>query len=356
MNLKNNKGYLKNAVSKVLVLGLVGAMTLGVTSCGDTSWALKIDGEKLPAGVYLINQSAALQEAMKHEDYDSSLKNKWDNKIDDKSLEEWVNDEAEVLTKRYVQVEKMFEEKGLKLTEQQLENIEYNVEGFWPYISKTYEELGVSKESYSKVMTNSAKETSLLNAIYGPEGEKALSDDELKKYYEENYRKVNIASYSTVDSTTGEALADDKKKEMEDKANEDLSRLQNGENIKTIIAERKEATGTSTEETTEVTEESTQVEIYKDGGNSISDDLTKQIFEKAVVGQPILLSDDKGYYIVMSYDNKLSDESFKERKENILYQYKYDEFIKDIDEQAKSLSVEENKNALNTFKAKKWDK
>ena len=60
MNLKNNKICVKNIVSKILVLGIAGAMALGVTSCGDTSWALKIDGEKLPAGVYLINQSAAL--------------------------------------------------------------------------------------------------------------------------------------------------------------------------------------------------------------------------------------------------------------------------------------------------------
>lgn len=356
MNFKNNKRCVKNVVSKILVLGLVGAMTLGVTSCGDTSWALKIDGEKLPAGIYLMNQNKALQEATENEDFDSTKKDMWDNKIDDKSLENWVNDQAKVLIKRYVQVEKMFEEKGLELTEEDLQNIEYNVEGYWAYISDTYEKLGVSKESYSKIVENSMKETSLLNSIYGAEGEKALSDDEIKKYYEENYRKVNIATYSTVDSTTGEALSDDKKKEVETKANEALTRLQNGENIKTIIAETNQTTDDgSTEESTEVTEESTQIEIKKEENTTISDDLAKQIFEKAVVGQPILLSDDNGYYIVMSYDNKLSDESFKERKDSLLYEFKYDEFTQYIDEQAQSLSVEENKNALNTFKAKKWE-
>lgn len=362
MMLKDNKACIKNIISKILVGILSGVIILGATSCGDTRWALEIEGEKLPAGVYILNQNVAIQEARENEQYDSKLKDVWDNKIDGTSVEEWVDNKAEVLTKRYYQIEKLFKEKGLELTNEDLANIEYNVENIWGYFGAKYEKLGISKDSLEKSMINSLKENKLFKLMYDKDGEKAVGDDDLKKYYADKYIKVNIASYSTKNSPTGESVSDDKKKELENKANEDLNRIKNGENIKTIIKERKDATGSNSTQnsengqaTEEPTEESTQVLINKDGKNSISDELTKQIVEKAVVGDVVLLSDENGYYIVKSYGSELSDDELNQKRDSILREYKYEEFTKDIDEQAKSLKVTENKNAISAFKPQKWD-
>lgn len=359
MLFKNNKLTIKNIFSKMLLGTLSAVIILGATSCGDTSWALQVDGEKLPAGIYLLNQNRALQEAKQNDDFDAKLKNMWDNKIDDKSLDQWVTDETKVLTKRYAQVEKLFKEKKLELTKDELKSLEENTESMWQYMSKTYEELGISKESYAKIMENTFKESALFKSVYGEKGEKAVSNDEIKKYYNENYLKVNIAPYLTVDSSTGKAISDEEKKKLEEKAKADLKRIQDGENIKTIIAERNKATTPSDDKSDtkeEVTEESTQMEIRKSENASISDKLASQIFEKTAGGKTELLSDENGFYIVKSYETKLSDEELKTKKDSILSQYKYEEFEKYLDEKAKDLSVKENNNAINTFKAKKWEK
>lgn len=351
---------LKNIFSKVLIGLLAGAICVSATSCGDTSWVVQVDGEKLPAGLYLLNQSSAIQMATTEDGYDDSLEDKWDNVLEDKSLKDWVNDEAKKLTVRYVQIDKLFEEKGFTLTEEDNASIESNVEYMWQYMSEYYEQMGISKDSYTKAMEYSMKEEDLFLDMYGTEGEKAVSDDEIKTYYGENYLKVNVVTYSTVNDETGEAMTDEEKAEVEAKANEDLKRIQEGTSIATIIAEKKAEAeqAQATEETTEgttPTEEETQIEIHIDGSNSISDDLTTKIFEQAVVNEPILLSDDDGYYIVKTYETTLSDEDLSTRRDQILYKYKYEEFEEYVDGLAQNLNVVVNQNAVNTFKPKKWD-
>lgn len=350
----------KNNISKILIGLMAGLVVIGTTSCGDTSWAMEIDGQKLPAGIYLINQSTALNQASSEEGYDEELKDKWDNKIGDLKLEEWVNNKAKDLTKRYVVVENLFKEKGLTLTEEEVANVESNVEYLWTYTSETYEKLGVSKDSYYKSMENQAKQEAIFKKIYGKDGEKAVSDDDLKKYYADNYLKVNVASYSTKNAETGKDMTEEEKKDVENKANEDLKRIQEGTSIATILEElNPSASQTNEDGTTQAvetpTEEETQIEIHKEGNNQISDELTKQIFEKAVINQPVLLSDENGFYIVKSYETSLKNEEIETKRLDILYRYKLKEFEAYLDDLGKDLKSTENKNAINTFKPKKWD-
>ena len=96
-----NMKFIKRATTAILA----AVMCLSFSSCGDTSYIAKAEGETIPAGLYILSQYAALAEAQQTSGYDSSLKNIWDNKLENKSLKNWVNDRALELVKQYAEVE-----------------------------------------------------------------------------------------------------------------------------------------------------------------------------------------------------------------------------------------------------------
>ena len=87
-----NMKFIKRATTAILA----AVMCLSFSSCGDTSYIAKAEGETIPAGLYILSQYAALAEAQQTSGYDSSLKNIWDNKLENKSLRRTSADYAQL--------------------------------------------------------------------------------------------------------------------------------------------------------------------------------------------------------------------------------------------------------------------
>lgn len=339
---------------KISALLLTAVLCFSMTACTDTSYAMTQGESKVPAGIYILNQLTAFNEAQQHEDYDSS-KDVLDNTIEEVSITDWVNERAKELTKEYQAVEAWFAENELSLDDEDLESIEYTVDTNWKTYGSEYTEIGIAKSSYTALVTNGYKQQALFDSYYAEGGTEEISDDDLMAHFESDFALVKTIAFSTLNSD-GEAMSDDDKKAVEEKAKTYLEKANSGKDMDELINERTlEYAEENDQETPEIDEDADYMQVVKKGESSfyISQKLNTAIFESSKVGEASLLSDDNAYYVVMRYDPKEHEESFDEMRSSLLYDLKGDDFQEVLDGMAEELKVTWNDGALKKFKVKK---
>ena len=351
----------RNLLKKASAAVLAAALCLSLASCGDTSYIAQAEGETIPAGIYILAQYYALGEAQSTEGYDSTLEDIWDNQLDGKPLETWVNDRAVELLQRYVEVEKEFVDQGLELDQDTLDSIATQVENYWASGEELYENIGVSQDSYELYLTNNQKYYELFDAYYGEGGTEEIPDEDLMAHYEGNYAEFKMISFSKTDSS-GETLDDEAMAELEDTANSYLQRAQDGEDFDALIAERAdevaEANGTDSTDTSDEEDSSEEVNnmmmIRKDEASYVvSTSVANAIFDEAQIGAPILLSDDYGYYVVLRYDVTEDEETYAQMRQTVLLDLKQEDYDAVLLENAQSLDLVLNESAVNRYSPKK---
>lgn len=353
---------MKKAWKKAAALALAAALCLSQTACGDTSYIMKANSITVPAGVYILNEIDAISKAYSHEDFDSELKNVMDNKIEDKSLEVWVQEQAKQSTLEYLAVEQQFAEAKLELTEDELSAATYSSDNMWQFYQENYQKVGIAQSSYTARIENSYKSNALFMKEYGKGGAKEISEADLKKDLKENYAQVDVLTFSTQDEE-GTAMTDADKKTVETEAKAYLERAKKGEEMATLIAEKKKADADKTADDTEdakedtATEETSVPEVIHNGDASqsgtVSASLSTLIFEKAKEGTPTLLSDDSAYYVVLRDAVVTTDADFEEMRETLAFNIKGDEYKDTLAETAKALTPEINDNTVKTFSVSK---
>lgn len=340
---------------KISAAVIAGLLCFSMTACTDTTYAMTQGDTKIPSGIYILNQLTALNEAQQHEDYDSTLKNPLDNKIEDLSLSDWINQRAKELTKEYQVIESWFAEKGLSLDEEDLESIKYTVDTNWNAYSSSYTEIGIAKSSYTALVTNTYKEQTLFNSYYAKGGTEEISDEDLMAHFESDYALVKTITFSTLNSD-GEAMSSEEKAEVETKAKSYVERANKGENMDDLIEECMiNYAEENDKETPEFEEDADYMQIVKKGESSlyVSTKLNTAIFESAKVGQAVLLSDDNAYYVVMRYDPDKNEDTFEEMRTSVLYDLKGEDFDQILADKADEMKVTWNDGAIKKFKAKK---
>ena len=75
-----------------------------------------------------------------------------------------------------------------------------------------------------------------------------FTEDELREYFKEHYRRVKYVLISTIDSQTGDEVSDDKKEEAKKTAEEVLEKAQNGEDFDTLISDYSPNTANDSDE------------------------------------------------------------------------------------------------------------
>lgn len=344
---------------KLLALVCAATITASLAGCGDTSYALKVDGEEIPAGIYVLNQVNALNDAQSKEGFDSQKPDVWENKIEEKPLDEWISARAKELTLEYAQVEKMYKESGFELSKTDKESVDYSLESGWSNMESSYNKLGISKSSYKKLLENTYKRRAIFDDYYGSEGSETVDETALMDHYKSDYAQVKLISFSTYDTTTSAAMTDEAKKVVEENANKYLERAKAGEDMAKLINERAaEIARESSSTVPEIDATQTYMQTIKKGEESytISEKLNNSIFDSAKIGEPILLNDDNAYYIVYRYDVAQDKAAFESMKFNLLYDLKGEGFNTIIADKSKELKVEVNDNAIKAFDPKKLAK
>ena len=106
--------------------------------------------------------------------------------------------------KQYLAANTMFKDKGLTLSASEKVEISDNVNYFWMRFENHYKNIGVSKQTLTKIMTAQAYEDAIFTATYDRGADNTAAEKELTDYFYSNYVCFrNVCAYFTsADGTT----------------------------------------------------------------------------------------------------------------------------------------------------------
>lgn len=197
----------------------------------DKAWSAKRGDDTAPIGVYIYYLSSAYSEALgKVEDTTKSV---FDQKIDDKDGTQWVKDRAVESIKLMYYVDQKFEDMGLELTTEDQTQISNLTSSVWSYSSAMFDQYGIAEKSVDKAYSQFiVKYQKIFETLYGKGGEKEVTDEDLRKYYEEKYTDFDyiLCSYTKkTDDGQSEAMTDDEKAEAKKDFDAYVTKIKDGD-------------------------------------------------------------------------------------------------------------------------------
>ena len=211
---------------KLAATVVAAAAAVSCVGCGNQALAypLTIDGVKIKAGIYIYYSYQAYTEATSTIQKQNSDLDTTDEEvvkaqtIDGKDAETWIKDRTMEYCKEFVAIQKDFDAKGLT---NQVKNY---ISSAWDSSGETFEKNGIAESSVQDIFLSTYKEQELFQHYYGADGEKGVTEDELKEYYEDNDARVRYITFNLKDGN-GDLLKDDGKKEMKSMVEDYLSVL-----------------------------------------------------------------------------------------------------------------------------------
>ena len=199
-------------LKKFTGLLLCAALALSMAACKFTTPAvvMTVEGEDIPAGLYLMYQYQAYSGAKsKLEDKSAKVLK---SEIEGVKAEEWIHNETVASAKRYVWVEKAFAEAGLTFTEEEQASIDSQLDTIWANNEALLAANGIGRENYRRFYECEAKYEKLLAEYQDGESDK-ITDAEAKKYMDETYSRIQTLVLPTTDADSA-ALPDEKLEEL----------------------------------------------------------------------------------------------------------------------------------------------
>ncbi len=220
---------MRRSAKTMLTTLLCGAMIASAASCAASqTYPLTIDGEKIRAGIYILEQQTAISEAKnklseEQPDLDTSADgfNFLDQTVEGKKFEDWVNDKAVEYCRNYVATGKLFNDYGLTLDPEDISSTDSYVKQLWTeenayaqyiygvkIIGEYYEKLGVGEQSFKDLQYMSYKREDVFDYLYGENGIQAATQEEINESLKTDYIAVNFFEYQLENGTSAQELAD----------------------------------------------------------------------------------------------------------------------------------------------------
>ncbi|MGN1137267.1 MAG: hypothetical protein ACI4SF_13740 [Oscillospiraceae bacterium] len=382
---------------KISAAAICAAMVLSLSACGnniagpDTTYGAIIDGYKVPAGVFIAMQMSAYYDAAYYteESYDTDSETTTtaaseteasseteattttpftDKVIEDKPVREWINDEATKSMQQFVAIENKFDELGLVFEDNEKEKNKIYLDSIWEYYGENYENAGISEDSQFLIMLNSTKKNMVFDYFYAEDGEKEISEADIRAYLDENNKRINYIKMELRDGE-GNLLKSEGKEEIKKMAMDYIDRINTGEDFATVSREYSdyydklvadataaaaESTDTADTETGETESSYTDNEIVIEKDSSYPSEAVVTESFKSDVGSVLLIEEDEVYYVVKVLD-LYSDESFySDNEDYVRHLLKDDEFDEMIATWTAAQTVERNEAAYKRYKIEKF--
>ena len=168
------------------------------------------------------------------------------------------------------------------------------------------------------------------------------SDEELKKYFKEDYLRAKHVLISTVDTDTGEELDADKQAEAEKTANEVLEKAKNGEDFNALIEQYNTDPGMSSNKEGYFFTDNQMVSEFEDATKSIQP------------GEFTMCKSSYGYHIIqrLPIEGADFDRFFEENKSSAQATYSSAQEQKALDNKAEELGIttEVNQEVIDAIK------
>ena len=352
---------IKHITTPLAIIG-ASAMLLSAAGCADTSWSFKSSEKTLSNGAWIYYTNAALGDAVTEIEKESETSvdiTKDDissKKIGDKNAVDWAYDKAKENAKEYLTIEKLCAEYKLEADKESAKNLKKTYSSYFDagYMD-LYKELGVSVDTFVDCFgVYQERYEQVFEYVYGKDGPNAVSDDEIKKYFKDNYTSYYYISYSlkTTDPEDSEKTVDvddDTKDKVKLNFSKYAKELNEGKDTAAIEDEYKTDFSVDTVPATKNTE------ILKD--SSMSEELQKAITELGAKKATIKVIDDTEYLIYRGDINAEAEELVKDESEStaqvtkhtVLHSMKSDDFKKFVEEQQKNLKAEENEACFSKY-------
>ena len=346
---------------KKLVAGVSACLLLVSALSGcyseDKAWAARRGDDTAPIGAYIYYLSNAYQEALTLVEDDT--KSVFDQEIDGKDGAQWVKDRARESLKLMYYVDQRMEDLGLTLDEDDQSQIESLTGSQWSSFSASFDQYGIAQTSVERAYSQFIVEyQKVFEAVYGPGGEKEVSDDELREYYEGAYVDVDYftCAYTKYnESGSTDTMTDDEKAEAAKEYQQYVTRIQDGElTIEEAAEEYQAARDEEAAAASSSSSESSSSSSSSDDSNSnlasetvnlesshYPEEMTAKIKEMDENTVDFVDIPDSNMFVIIqknpiseACDEMLSD---AEQRLSVLSELKNDEYTADMEEGANAL-------------------
>ncbi len=331
---------------KIAAIVLAAAMAvLSLAGCSTEAPAVvaTYDGGEISSGVYIFNQITALNTAYNQliNQYNTGS-NILNQKIEGVTVEKWVNNNAQEAIKIHAAMNSEAERLGVSADQETLELLKQEMDVTWLTAGSYYDDIGVSQEDALEVAKFNLVADKLFEAYYGEDGEYAVSEEELRAYFEENFRRSMMVVVSLIDTTTGEPLA----KEYQDAARESYNiykeQIANGASILEVALlemQRVNDMNGITDPIPTMTEQQAEM-LYSREGAGYPEGLRDMMFADGVEMNTPLFYEDDQYLII--FDIRETDDkegaTFESYKPTLLSLYKMPEFLEKVNAVAETIN------------------
>ena len=328
-----------NLIKKIVAVLIVTAISLSFCAChAKNEIAFKLGGEDYKTSYYLSSvYESGLTAVMQIVNDDT--KGKLDTtkegfyrnkKIEKKKFDAFVKDTALDNIKRVAACKELMKKYDIKLTKGQESQIDstYTQGSQWGLFGTFFEENGVSEKTYKEYFRDSCLSYFAFDGLYGKDGKKAITDDEIKTYFADNYAIVN--TLSTKDYAN---LDDSKKAEEKAKFEGYVTELSKGtKTFNEIYSGYNNPTEAAPDASTN----------YDTAINS--DDSDYETVKAMAAGEVklITLDNDQGFKIIVKKDINSNADLLTSKDAEIRQAMKGDEFEKEIEKTAKGYKIVED--------------
>lgn len=339
---------MRNIWKRIAAAALALAMCLSFAGCYDENktWAARQGDDELPIGAYIYYLYSAYLEAGSQVDSETAV---LDAEIEGQDAQQWIKDLALNYVQAYYYIGDKFDELGLELTEEDLENVENTAINFWNYYGSTLEDLGISQDSFEKAYAlYGEKFQQVMKAMYAEGGELALEDGALEEYYCGAYTSYEYFSASlTTTNEDGESvdLTDEEKADLKETFQGYVEKINAGDL-------------TMSEAADEYAEESGTESSFMGPVCVKSENMSTEVFEalnSVKEGEAAFVESTSGYLVVRKlsvkdyYDEYIASD--EDQLFNLLTELKGEEYSDYVLEQAASVEgVELNQAAMDSIK------
>lgn len=213
---------------KILAAGAAIVCAAALTGCSDNGYIMNVEGIDIRNGIYLSGVMSAygdayekVSEAREEQGLTSEVEDLFKESIDGKPVSDWVKEEALNQVKRSVAIQKLCEENGIALSDEEANEINAEINQMWTeesfyaqYLYGTdtmgeyYDGVGIGKDSLRESFTVSNLYQKLFMHYYGEGGLTPVSDADLNTYLKENYASAFVLELKYTDYQ-GILLTDD---------------------------------------------------------------------------------------------------------------------------------------------------
>lgn len=364
--------------ARVLAIVLAATM-LAVLFAGcqttDTSWVLDHEGERLPAGAYILFVNQALIEATnivynEWEDWEPSYENEepppsllemstqeiLNLPLHGTRLYDWVVSEAVRLSRRYLALTAKMAQLGIEPDPENLAMAMRDAAADYRLNEAMFREIGVAEFSLALNYRSSVYMEALFDALYNPGGPREVTMSELLRYFEENFVRGQEIVFFLENVSANQFESDEEYLEAQVSAQMNnamvralaesfLERLQDGESFEQLTYERDQMFSPNPENV-EMPQEG-QLAFLTRNDNMFMNQSTVEGLNSLAIGQFGIFEDEWVISLVQRLETQLDPRDLENHREEIVFGLRFeDDFLPLLDELGAQLPISVNNAAI----------